>query len=193
MLRLHKPTPRNTGAAVTFSINPEKGHLYVTFVKQAGWDAQKHNGTFAANVNNPDGQINIKVTELEVAAMIDVLENSNTWNTVHNVATLPYMTQINMGPRINQQTKEVEAGYTFSVTKKDRQDPDNKLWIGIALSNPEAILVREHLKYLLHQSFSIRDFIAANNFANKQSQNQEAPPMDEPANENGSENYIPVQ
>ena len=47
MIQFYKPNAKNTGSACSFSYNKKEKALWVNFIRQASWNPETKNGTFA--------------------------------------------------------------------------------------------------------------------------------------------------
>ena len=59
-IQFYKPNSFNKGVAVSLSFNPQDSGIYVSFIKQFSWDAQRKIGSFKENKENPKAKKNIK-------------------------------------------------------------------------------------------------------------------------------------
>lgn len=145
MIQLYKPNAKNTGMALGFQASDREKKLWVTMIKQVSWDAQKAKASFNENKKKPGFSTNLKFSQIEVATMLDALEQNYVYKTVHDAESR--MTQITLAP-----ADEKYPGFTFSVYQTDKAT-NNKSSYFMPLTFGEARLIREYLVHFLHKSF----------------------------------------
>lgn len=89
-LNFYKPNKSNTGTALSFNVSPPKDQtkgetpdLYVSFVKQAGWNDETKKGSFSENAKNPEKTAALKLNQTEAASIIRAIRQSSKFSTVH--------------------------------------------------------------------------------------------------------------
>lgn len=178
MLQFYKPNKSVKGSAASFSLNSKKGSVFVQIIKQTGYDEAKRLGSFK------DGkQVSIQLNQIEIGAIIDVLEHQTEFKTVHK--TEKFTTGINFTPYIKDGK---QLGYGLSVNRSEGENKDS--WL-IGFNFHEAVVVREWLKFALEHIFTA-DYSADKKKAEeylkknegKQEQKREEPtPKQEPEDE----------
>lgn len=151
-IHIYHPNKGNTGFACSFSQGRD-GTIYATLLKQSGWDAERQNGTFKASVNDPLKSVNIKLGQVEVAAILDCLDRNRQFSNPHD--SDKQMKSIRFEPWKMKDSNE-QRGFSFSVTVTDKEDssvPKNSFYIGLNFA--EGRLVREYLMTALHKSFDV--------------------------------------
>ncbi len=136
-LNFYKPNKSNTGTAVSFNVSfkdkdqtkGEAPDLYVSFVKQAGWNEQTRKGSFSENAKNPEKTAALKLNETEAASVIRAVRCSSKFSTVH--AYQGSTTSIMFGP---YQKKSGEDAFSFSIKKGEQS-----FLIGFELGEAELI------------------------------------------------------
>jgi hypothetical protein len=160
-IHIYHPNKNNTGFACSFSLSPkDKCTIFTSIIKQAGWDATKQVGTFKDSKNDPTRNVNVKLEEVEVAAILDCIDRNRAFSTVHDSDKL--MKSIKFEPWMNRLSDEsikagekpTQKGFSFSVTVTDKQDSTKKNSFYIGLTYAEGRLVREYLMFALQKSFA---------------------------------------
>lgn len=143
-LNFYKPNKSNTGTAISFNVNQEeKGlSLYVSFVKQAGWNEQTRKGSFSENAKNPEKTASLKLNETEAATIIRSVRTGSKFSTVH--AYQGSNTSIMFGPYTK---KTGDQALSFSIKKGEQS-----FLIGFELGEGE--LIAQFLENYLSKSFA---------------------------------------
>ena len=150
-LNFYKPNKSNTGTAVSFNVAPpkdanEKGlNLYVSFVKQAGWNEETRKGSFSENAKNPEKTAALKVNETEAASIIRAVRTASKFSTVH--AYQGSTTSIMFGP---YQKKNGDNALSFSIKKGEQS-----FLIGFELGEGE--LIAQYMENYLRKVFEISE------------------------------------
>lgn len=159
-VHLYKPNKNNTGHACSFSQSPKDGTIFGTLIKQSGWDAANQVGSFKASRNDPKKHVNIKLGQVEVAAILDCLDRNRAFSTVHDgdhgmktINFSPWMEKLSQ-ESLDEGLKPSCKGYSFSITCTDKQDSTSKVSLYIGLTFAEGRLIREFLIYALQNAFS---------------------------------------
>ena len=159
-VHLYKPNKNNSGHACSFSQSEKDGVIYASLIKQSGWDAQKQIGTFRASKNDPTKNVNIKLAQVEVAAILDCLDRNRGYSAFHDADKVtkvirfePWMNKLSE-ESVKAKEKPVQKGYSFSITitnKEDSTAPKNSFYVGLSFA--EGRLIREYLMFVLNKSF----------------------------------------
>lgn len=145
---LYKPNSKNTGCAFSFKIvekdkegNSCKPTFLVQSIKQAGWDAQKRNGSFSANSKNPEKNIFFKLNENEIGGILNSIERYSEFSAYHTYND--DKTTISFKPYEKQNGTKA---FSLSVIKNSAL----KFGIGIELGEARAlkVLLELYLKKL---------------------------------------------
>jgi hypothetical protein len=158
-LHIYHPNKNNTGFAASFSQSDKDGTIFASIIKQSGWNTEKSIGTFSGNKNDPTKNTNIKLGQVEAAAILDCLDRNRAFSVVHD--SDKYMKSIKFEPWMNKLSEEsikagekpVCKGYSFSITITDKQDSTSKNSFYIGLNFAEGRLIREYLIFALSKSF----------------------------------------
>jgi hypothetical protein len=138
----YKPNSQNKGAAAQFQFGAKDNDygMYLSIVKQFGWNNESKKGSFSENSKNPSKNKKIKFNNTEASAICRVLESSTEkWSTVHRSETKT--TSITFSHYIKDGAK---LGYGLSINEKDGES------FMIGFNNDEGYLLREFLKsYIL--------------------------------------------
>jgi hypothetical protein len=155
MIAIYHPSKNNNGFACSFSQSEKDDTIFATLIKQSTWDPQNQIGTFKASRNDPAKQVNVKLGQVEVAAILDSLDRNREFSTMHDgdkqiksIKFTPWMNKVSEGQ------KPTQRGYSFSITITDKEDSSAKNSFYIGLTFPEGRLIREFLIQALAKSFS---------------------------------------
>lgn len=159
-IHIYHPNKSNAGFACSFSQSEKDGTIFASIIKQAGWDAEKQIGTFKGSKNDPSKNVNIKLEQVEVAAILDCLDRNRSFSTMHDGDKL--MKSIQFVPWKNKLSEEsikagevpTQKGFSFSITSTDKQDSTAKSSFYIGLTFAEGRLIREFLISSLQKSFA---------------------------------------
>jgi hypothetical protein len=131
------------------SFNPADSGIYISFIKQFSWDAQKKIGSFKGNKDNPKAKKNIKFNDIEVSGIIRAIEKEEKWSTFHKFNNESGVS-ISFAPYIKD---EAMAGFGLRVSES--KDKENIFSVGF--TNDESVKLREWLKLSLEESFKINN------------------------------------
>ena len=166
-IQIYKPNKNNTGFAFNFSKGIEKRSgepvLYVSAIAQHSWDENKKLGSFTANKDNPDKNLNLKFNEFECGSICDCIERRHEYSTFHqfeeNKTTIkftPWDKQVK-GQKFNPSTKKFEE-YTFispcfgiSITKNGNNT------FKIPLESGEVYCIKEYIRNIILNIYNYRD------------------------------------
>jgi hypothetical protein len=146
-IQFYHPNRAIKGFASSFS--QRDGTVYATIIKQSGWDEKEQNGIFKGNKENPEGRVNVKLSITEVGAILDCIERGRDFSQPHvdEETTKQVSFAIWKGQDGNPK------GYSFSVSVKNKSNPDYKNSFYIGFTYAEGRVIREYLIYCLHQAF----------------------------------------
>jgi hypothetical protein len=148
MISFYKPNSKNTGTACSFSVNPKDESIWSSLIKQSSWNESKKIGSFSENQNNPSKSVKIKFSLTEAAGILDALERNSEFSAYHT--SDKQVTRIKLAPYIKD-AKQV--GYSYMVSKEDKQNSENKQAYLIGFYFNEARLLKEFLGYALTSVF----------------------------------------
>lgn len=138
----YKPNSQNRGAAAQFQFGnkEEDMGLYLSLIKQFGWNNESKRGSFSENAKNPLKNKKIKLNSIEASAICRVLRSEcEKWSTVHKRDTKT--TSISFSHYIKD---GVKLGYGISVSEKNGES------FMIGLNNDEGYLLKQFLhSYIL--------------------------------------------
>ena len=152
MINFYKPNPKVSGAACSFYMN-DKGEFFGTFIKQASWDEKRRQGKFDQNK-----KAIIKFSAKEFGDFINAILRKGKAEGYHQSAK-----QV-VGFALSASTGEYAGSYTWSATVTAKDDSTNKLSFFVTLDGGEAMLLLEHLRYLLQGHWKINDSEYHNKF-----------------------------
>jgi len=149
MIHFYKPNAKVTGTACSFYLNYRDNSFFSTFIKQASWDSSKKIGRF--HKDNPDQKVNVKYSPKEIAGFINVIEKNEECTGYHGSNQI---VRFKFSPYIRN---DKQVGFSYLVTKESKEDSTNKVSFIIGFDFSELVLLREHLTFLLHESFRLTD------------------------------------
>lgn len=153
-IQYYHPSKNGNGFACSFSQGKD-GTIYATLLKQSTWDAQNQIGTFKESRNDSNKNVNIKLGQIEVGAILDCLDRNRGFSAPHDsekqiksIQFIPWFSK-----PIEENEKPIQRGFSFSitVTEKNTENSKNSYFIGLNLA--EGRLLREFLIFALQQSF----------------------------------------
>lgn len=148
MISFYKPNSKNTGTACSFSVNPKDNSIWSSLIKQSSWNEKTKSGSFSDNKDNPQKSVKIKYSLTEAAGILDALERNAEFSTFHS--SEKQSTQIKFSPYIRD---EKQVGYSYMVSKTDKQNSENKQSYLIGFYFNEARLLKEFLGFSLNACF----------------------------------------
>lgn len=144
-LSFYKPNSSNKGSAAQFQYGAKENDygLYISIVKQAGWNDVSKKGSFSENAKNPLKNKKIKLNSTEASAMCRILqESSEKWSTVHKselkTTSLSFSHYVKDGSKL---------GYGLSVSEKNGET------FLLGLTNDEGYLLNIFLNEYIKFSF----------------------------------------
>ena len=179
MISFYKPTPRVTGTAMSFYLNKRDNSFFSNLIKQDSWDDSRKIGSFQKNKKVEGKNVNIKFSQTEIAAIIDAVDRNTEITGYHGSNQV---VRFSFGPYFPKSKtssgewveSDEQKGFSFRVTRESKEDSTNKQSYAIGLTFPESKLLREHLVYLLGESFALKDKAMEDSFKKKQVRQQEA-------------------
>lgn len=145
----YKPNPRNTGSAANF--NYYNNTFSFGIVKQHSWSETAKTGSFTENRGAPLYDVTVKLSNIEVAGIINSLEKNVAFSGFHQ--SEKQTVQFSFKPYLKE---ENQIGFSLSVFKTIKETSEKASFV-IGFTFPEAILVREFLQTVLRESFFIND------------------------------------
>jgi len=178
MISFYKPTPKVTGTAMSFYLNKRDNSFFSNLIKQDSWDSGRKIGSFQKNKKVEGKNVNIKFSQTEIASFMDTIDRNVEFSGYHGSNQVVRFT---FGPYVPKSKNEqgewiegtVQKGFSFRVTRESKEDSTNKSSFVIGLTFSESKLLREHLAYLLRESFLITDKTMEESFKKKLAQNQQ--------------------
>jgi len=148
-IQLYHPNKSNLGSACSFNVAPDNSCVFATLIRQHGWDAEKGNGTFKGNKDNPEQKVNVKLSLVEVSAILETLDRKRVYSAYHD-ADKPK--QIKFDVWVDKASGS-DRGFTFSVNVSDKNNKEYKNSFYFGFNYGEARYVREYLMFCLKRSF----------------------------------------
>ena len=153
MISFYKPQASNNGTACSFYMNKD-GEFFSELLKQKTWDANRKIGTF-----NKDTKVSVKWSQLELAEILNLLEGKQPkFSAFHK-------SQKQVVKVLFAKSDKYDGAYSLNVTREASDDSTNQQKYFLGVYANEAVLLREHLRYLLQESFRVNDA----KFSNQQS------------------------
>ena len=180
MIHFYKPNSKNTGTACSFWHNSKEGSFFGSFIKQHSWNSQgggRGTGSFSKNKGNPQKEVIIKFNQMEIASLIDCTERDDEFSGYHrsqkqvvNFKFGPYFDKekeekVHLGDvmvanekatLVGELTKKEKSrkGFSWGANKEATDDAVNKVSFVISFDFGEAVLLKEHLRFMLHDVWS---------------------------------------
>ena len=148
MISFYKPNSKNTGTACSFTVNSKDASIWSSLIKQSSWNEAKKIGSFSDNQNNPSKSVKIKFSLTEAAGLLDALERNTEFSAYHT--SEKQSTQIKLSPYLRD---EKQVGFSYMVSKTDKQNSENKQSYLIGFYFNEARLLKQFLSYALDSVF----------------------------------------
>lgn len=164
-ISIYKPNSKNSGAGFSFQMGVDSKSkeptLFVKSILQHSWDANKKQGYFRDNLDNPDKNIIVKFNEFEIGHIIHAIRTRIDYSTFHSFGD--DKTNIKFSPWDKKVKKSIKG-----------QDGNwNEEWVSIpafgiqftrngnqvfqvSLEPGEGELVSEYLRFILKEIFSCR-------------------------------------
>ena len=170
MISFYKPNSKNTGTACSFTVNAKDASIWSSLIKQASWNDAKKIGSFSENQNNPNKSVKIKFSLTEAAGILDSLERNTEFSAYHT--SEKQSTQIKFSPYIRD---DKQVGYSYMVSKTDKQNSENKQSYLIGFYFNEARLLKEFISYALNSTFEAQRIEAIKKIKNSQKEDKNTP------------------
>ena len=169
MIHFYKPTAKVTGTACSFYLNKRDNAFFSTLIKQDGWNSDKRVGSFKKNKDNPNKRVNVKFSALEIASIIDAVRSNRTFTGSHGSNQIARFTFGPYTPKVQNESGEwvkgsEQKGFSYSVTKENKEDSTEKSSYLIGFKFGEAELLVQHLSHLLAESFRLTDALIEKSF-----------------------------
>jgi hypothetical protein len=148
MIHFYKPNPKNTGTACSFWHNAKEGSFFGSFIKQDSWNAKTRTGSFSKNKGNPKKEVIIKFSPTEIAELIDCIERDSESSGYHE--SPKQVVRFNFKRYIRN---EERVGFSWGANKEAKDDAVNKINFIIGFNFAEGALLKEHLRFMLHDSW----------------------------------------
>jgi hypothetical protein len=148
MISFYKPNIKNTGTACSFSVNPKDGSIWSSLIKQSSWNEKTKTGSFSDNRDNPQKSARIKYSLVEAAGLLECLDKNVEFSAYHS--SDKQVTKIKLSPYIKDGK---QVGFSYSVSKENKDNIENKQSYLIGFYSNEARLLKEFLSYSLNTIF----------------------------------------
>jgi len=166
-IQIYKPNKSNNGFAFNFSMGLERKNnepvLYVSAIAQHSWDDKKKIGSFTANKENPEKNLNLKFNEFECGSIIDAIERRYEYSTFHkyedNKTTIKFTpwdkntksSKFNPGTKQYEDYNYISPCFGISITKNGNNT------FKIPLEPGESYCIKEYIKSIIHKIYKKRD------------------------------------
>ena len=154
MIHFYKPNPKNTGTACSFWHNSKESTFFGSFIKQASWNAKNRRGSFSQSRGNPNKEVIIKFSDVEIGALIDCIERDVETSGYHQ--SQKQIVKLNFKKYENKSGERL--GFSWGAVKESREDSVNKTNFIIGLSFGESCLLKEHLRFMLNECWAKNSF-----------------------------------
>lgn len=146
LLQFYKSSKTIKGCAAGFSFNDKDGCLFISLIKQTGYDESKRLGTFS------DGeQIVVKFSVTEIGALLDTLDSNKEYSTFHKAKK--GNTSIKFAPYFVGEPRE-QKGFGLSIGKLDENNKVASTFL-MPFNSAEAKVIRTYLDFVLRQIFHV--------------------------------------
>jgi hypothetical protein len=129
-------------------LNPKDQSIWSSLIKQASWNDSKKICSFSENQNNPNKSVKLKFSLTETAGLLDALERNSEFSAYHT--SEKQSTQIKLAPYLKDNK---QLGFSYMVSKTDKQNSENKQSYLIGFYFNEARLLKQFLSYALDSVF----------------------------------------
>ena len=147
MIQLYKANKSNTGHAASISVNSKEGNLYVQFIKQMGYNEERHIGSFKGG-----DKATVKFNIWEMGALLDSFSRNQPYKTVHQSPNKSV--SINAGPySLDKNDPAKVSGYSLSISFKEEGQEQPKRF-SISFNFAERQVFIEYLKFALNKHFA---------------------------------------
>lgn len=145
-MQFYKPNPRNTGHCGSFQLSPDNKCVFLTIIKQSGWNDAKKLGSFSENRKDPTKSVNIKFNEIELGGFLDAICRNIEYSMFHKFENSSC--SIKFSPYYkNNKPEEGQIGFSLRVSKGENS-------FSLGLTYPETMTLNEYLKFALQQMFA---------------------------------------
>lgn len=164
-ISIYKPNAKNTGSGFSFQMGLDSKNkeptLFVKSILQHSWDADKKQGYFKDNQDNPDKNIAVKFSEFEIGHIIHAMRTRSTYTTFHayaddktSIKFMPWEKKAkksikNKSGQWEDQWIEVPA-FSISFVRNGNQN----FVIGLEPGETEEVI--EYLRFVLRSLFEVR-------------------------------------
>ena len=183
-ISIYKPNAKNSGSGFSFQMGRDSKNkepaLFVKSILQHSWDADKRQGYFKDNLDNPDKNIIVKFNEFEIGHIIHAFRTRIEYTAFHSFGD--DKTSIKLSPWDKKVKKSVKddkgqwsdqwstvAAFGLQFVRNGNQT------FQIGLEPGECELVMEYLKFVLGELFSERARKQAKEIAKSQQKNKNEP------------------
>jgi len=161
-MHLYKPNKNSSGSACQVQYNRFSDCLYISLVKQTGWNPQGNGGKGTGTFKNSPVNILAKFSKFEIGSFLDAIERNVEFKFFHSS---------NMGSTSGSfQPYERNGrliGFSLSIFQKDTENNQQNAVIGFTFS--ETIVLRELLLQALRES-AIKEFDKSEEYSRKKFQ-----------------------
>lgn len=139
-MQFYKSNKSIKGCGASFSFNSKDEALFISLIKQSGYDEARHIGQFQG------AKVVVKSGITEIGALLDVLNRNVPYSTVHT--TKDSKVQIWFEPYIiGEGDAKVQKGYGLKI-KKDEES------FLMPFNFSEAQVLKEYFSFVLRHIFS---------------------------------------
>ena len=146
-LQFFKGNKSLKGGACSLSFNSKEGALFVSVIKQTGYDETRHLGSFSGG-----DQTTVKFNVPEIGAFLDVLNNNRDYSTFHK--TKEGNTSINFKPYfVMEGDAKVQKGFGLYIGKLGDDKKVSNSWL-MPFNFGEAQVLKSYFDFVLRHIFS---------------------------------------
>ena len=145
MITFYKPNAKVTGAGCSFYVN-DQGDFFATFIKQKTASSKGKNAQFAQN-----NKAVMKLSETEIGGLINTILRKTKTEGYHQSPNQVVKFSLEAS------TGQYAGSFSWGATFTDAEDSSNSKTFFAPLGADEAMVLVEHLRYMLHKAWEIKD------------------------------------
>jgi len=160
-VQFYKPTKTIKGTASRFSLNTKNECVFLSLIKQVGWDGK--NGSFKGGA-----QCVTKLSVVEMGRFVAVMDKNLTESFFHTSEN--QTVQIKFSPYYSQQNTSDQKGFSLLVTKTNNQTKTNTSFL-MGFNFGEAVALRQFFVFAMDRVFAYLHQKEKKEFEDKQKNN----------------------
>jgi outer membrane usher protein FimD/PapC len=148
--QFYKPNSRNTGMAVSIKVSDKDGGLYISMIRQSGWNDKTKTGSFKANMDNPRAKKSIKLNAVEAGGIIRAINERGKWSSFHKFSNGESQSGVSLSFSIFEK-EGVNVGFGFRIL--DSKDKESPFSVSFTMDEAEVLKLyfEEFIKGIFHK------------------------------------------